>query len=549
MRNPADIHPIQRLRRVLTPASAIALMSFSLTAGAAATAPTLPRTFDTTYAAPSGRVISVSAGGNLQAAVDSANPGDTISLAAGSTFTGPLALRNKSGSGWIYIQSSAYSKLPGPGTRVAISDAANMAKIVVPSSAVHAITTDTNAHHYRFVGIEISPTSNNYISTLIAIGGNDKSPSTLPNNIVFDRCYIHGDPTQGGRRGVEMDGQYIAVVDSYVSDWKEADADTQAVWAYNTTGPLKIVNNYLEAAGENIMFGGADSAASTLIPSDIEIRNNYIFKPLSWIGSKWQVKNLLELKIGQRVLITGNRLENIWPAAQTGWAMTVSPRNQDGGAPWTITQDITIAANTFLNLGQGLRIGATDSDNPSQRTSRVLVKNNLVVVTGLNGADGRLFEVLQGPSDVAFDHNTGIITGGVNTAHLWADDSPPAANFTYTNNLTSNGMYGVKGTGLADGLPTISSQFSNYTFAKNAIIGGNSSVYPSGNFFPASVSAVQFVNASGGDYRLASGSPYKNAGTDGLDIGAAIGAAATTVPSTPATTDTVPKAPTNLEVN
>ena len=30
------------------------------------------------------------------------------------------------------------------------------------------------------------------------------------------------------------------------------------------------------------MFGGADPTIPNLVPSDIEIRDNYFFKPLSW---------------------------------------------------------------------------------------------------------------------------------------------------------------------------------------------------------------------------------------------------------------------------
>ena len=36
------------------------------------------------------------------------------------------------------------------------------------------------------------------------------------------------------------------------------------------------------------------------------------------------------------------------------------------------------------------------------------------------------------------------------------------------------------------------------------------------------MSAVGFVNLAGGDYRLQATSPYKNAGTDGRDVGADI---------------------------
>ena len=33
---------------------------------------------------------------------------------------------------------------------------------------------------------------------------------------------------------------------------------------------------------ENILFGGADSAVDNVVPSDIEIRRNHLYKPLSW---------------------------------------------------------------------------------------------------------------------------------------------------------------------------------------------------------------------------------------------------------------------------
>ena len=51
------------------------------------------------------------------------------------------------------------------------------------------------------------------------------------------------------------------------------------------------------------------------------------------------------------------------------------------------------------------------------------------------------------------------------------------------------------------------------------IIAGPSSIYPAGNFFPQ-LAEVGFVDTSAANYRLLSSSPYKNAGTDGLDIGA-----------------------------
>ena len=75
--------------------------------------PHLPRVYlDTTYAPPGGPVRFVPAGGNLQAAINAANPGDTITLQAGATFTGSFTLPTKSGSSYIYILPSHRTRAP-----------------------------------------------------------------------------------------------------------------------------------------------------------------------------------------------------------------------------------------------------------------------------------------------------------------------------------------------------------------------------------------------------------------------------------------------------
>src|SRR6266480_3466398 len=254
---------------------ALALVLVFLVAARAAAQipPALPEVFlDTTYAPPTGgNLIVVGANADLQLALDQALPGDILQLQAGAIFTGNFTLRNKSGAGWIYIRSSAYSSLPAPGTRVNPTQAGLMPKVVSPNAAP-AITSEFGAHHYRFVGIEIATTSAiNYSVILLGydLSGNAASSvAQLPTDITFDRCYIHGTRTSNVQRGIYLNGVRTAVIDSYLSDFHEVGADTQAIAATNSPGPFKIVNNYLEAAGENVLFGGADPQIANLVPSD-----------------------------------------------------------------------------------------------------------------------------------------------------------------------------------------------------------------------------------------------------------------------------------------
>src|SRR5690606_25169724 len=144
-------------RRWVAALGAVTLVTSLLPAAAqaqTAAAPAPPRTsLNTSPGSPTGRTSTVNAGGNLQRALDSAVPGDVIVLQAGASFTGNFRLRNKSGSGWITIRSSAAGQLPGPGSRVSPSHASLMPKIVTPNNQP-AIMSDRGAHHYRFIGIE-----------------------------------------------------------------------------------------------------------------------------------------------------------------------------------------------------------------------------------------------------------------------------------------------------------------------------------------------------------------------------------------------------------
>ena len=103
------------------------------------------------------RRLRVPKGGDLQRALDRAQPGDYIELENGATYEGPFRLEGKQGEGWIVVTSAPSGGLPAAGVRVSPSHAPAMAKLRASSESV--IAAEPGAHHYRFVGVEISPTA------------------------------------------------------------------------------------------------------------------------------------------------------------------------------------------------------------------------------------------------------------------------------------------------------------------------------------------------------------------------------------------------------
>jgi len=396
---------------------------------------------------------------------------------------------------------------------------------IVASSSAPAIQTAPGAHNYRIVGVEFTVASGLLINYGIVLLGDGSSAqnalSQVPYALVLDRVYIHGLTTAEVARGVALNSGSAAVIDSYISEIHESGADAQAILGWNGPGPFKIANNYLEASGENVMFGGADPWIANLVPADIEIRGNYVAKPVAWRASSWSVKNLFELKNAHRVLIDGNVFEYNWLAAQNGFAILFTPRNQDGTAPWSVVEDVAFTHNIVRHVASGVNILGHDDLNPSQQTKRILLKDNLFDdVSATWGGAGRLFQVLSGTADVTMDHNTAFQTENV----VMADGTPANSGFVYRNNLSPHNLYGVFGSGVGVGTVALNAYFPGAIFARNILAGGNPADYPADNFFPATLALVGFIDLVGGNYKLQTTSAYKNAGTDGKDIGADIDA-------------------------
>ena len=423
--------------------------------------------------------IYVAAGANLQTAIDAAQPGDRLLLAPGATFTGNFRLPNK-GAATTYItirSAAADTLLPLAGVRITPADAPNLPVLRSPNTA-SALTTAAGAHHWRLQYLEFRANSRGF-GDIIALGASTQTLLTqVPHHLVLDHLYIHGDPALGQKRGIALHSGATWITDSYIADMKGVGMDTQAINGYNGPGPYTIVNNYLEAAGENFMLGGASPKIPGLIPADIEFTGNHLYKPLAWrtpivptpagltavaggsgalpagtysyrvvaarrtaqdawaysarspevtvavaaggrvtvawapvagattyrvyrgaapgaqdryfgtaatsfvddgslagvadtgtwaTGTRWAVKNLFELKVGERVRVHGNLMEHCWKESQTGFAVLLTPRNQDATSPWVYVRDVTFTGNLVRHAGAGVQIEGYDTNAPARR--------------------------------------------------------------------------------------------------------------------------------------------------------------------------------------
>jgi hypothetical protein len=527
-----------------------------------------------------GPVHEIHEGDDLQKAIDGAKCGETLALQAGATFRGVFRLPNKpcDDSHWVVLRtSSPDSSLPAQGTRVTpcyagvaslpgrpdfhCSSVKNvMARVEFDGAGASGpIVLLAGANHYRLSGLEITRARPQlHMRDLIATD----EPGSTAHHLVFDRLWIHGTSQDETKSGVHLNGiTYAAIVDSYFSDFhciarSGSCTDAQAVNGGGGDapgGPYKIVNNFLEASGENILFGGAPGSTT---PADIEIRRNHFFKPLLWkpgqsdfvgshTGDAYIVKNLFELKNAQRVLFEGNLLENCWGGfSQSGFAIVLTPANQGGKCPKCQVRDVTIRYNKISHVGSGITIatGVGKQMAASAGGERFSI-HDLVIddidATFYKGFGAFIFvgSIEPAVNGVKIDHVTAFPSGSLLSI---INQKDKLKDFTITNNLLTAGKRAIVGAGGGptncaqardDAAAAIKNCMADAVFTHNLIIGGKGN-WPAGNILLDDMTAAgvqDFHDGRGGDYRLCrqetkggckKPSPGLKAGTDGKDIGA-----------------------------
>lgn len=511
----------------------------------------LPRKWiDTTYPALTGNKIILHNGDDLQAAYNAATFGDEIILDKNSTFTGNFVPPAKTGAlpssrPYIVVRTAGTPgvDLPLPGQRITPTLAANygLAKIITPNVAP-ALLFENGSSYWWHSNLEISGTPQGsgvtYNFGLVIVGNNETLYTLLPRNEIFDRCYIHGTdtPTLWVQHGLMFNGRALAAVDCWISDLYWPGTEVQAIGGWAGPGPFKWTNCHLEAAGECTLFGGAYPPIANVHPSDFEIRGNHYYKPLSWQGLGYNIKNHAEWKAGQRILFAGNVLENCWPESdQDGHSINLLPGGDSGpgralGSCPVLTRDITVrynivrnvyialeaAANPFAACSHHLR-GLSVHDNlfyninqcwpsrPSDNTYALKLSDDLKHVRVQHNTfvratttQGALFEISRDlgrsyASDIAFVDNIG-------------SGCPPGGDFSSNGSAGSgNGVDALNVFAQSSGLPT-GWRADHNGFANDNMEGDPRQV--PGNYYQPDEASVLF-NA---DYSLQAGSPFNQAG-------------------------------------
>ena len=320
---------------------------------------------------PVTRIVRV--GDDLQSVLHAAQPGDTIVLAADGTWTGNFMLPAKPEGLPITVTSSATLPL----RRITPDDAPLLPRIVSPNA--DPTIACSGCRGWRFEGVRIASLSPE-LDVVVLEGAVD---------VTFDRVFIRGTPA-GQKRGIRGNGRNITLTRSWIDGiWKQGQ-DSQAFCAWSGAGPYTITDNFLEAAGENVMFGGAASASPADVPADILVEGNTISKPEAWREPHPStVKNLFELKAAKRVIVRNNLFERNWTDAQNGYAILFTVRNDDGncdlhpapctgqsGAPWTVVEDVLFEGNTIRDVERGLNIIGYDVYAASGRGTRFVIRGN-----------------------------------------------------------------------------------------------------------------------------------------------------------------------------
>jgi len=312
----------------------------------------------------------------IQAAVNAAACGWTIKIKSTTTGTPTGTQLTYQGrvtipatactsANWIIVETDQVSGLPAQGTRISpgwvgisslpgrpsynqpASPGVYLPKLINSNTNQQTLVCTAGMSHWRFIGLEITTGGGTQVQNAIV-------QCMRTDHVFWDRMLVHGGNSPNWQnkdtisQGINTAGStYAAIINSYIGDIHcrtNVCADSYAIDPGGSTaftnGPIKIVNNFEEAAGESCGLsggGGQGPTGTTIAVTDWEHRRVHCFKPTFWktndptyFGQSFSIKNAFEMKNTNRALIEGNIFDGAWSGQsdQPGTLVTLGSKNQ-----------------------------------------------------------------------------------------------------------------------------------------------------------------------------------------------------------------------------
>lgn len=329
---------------------------------------------------PTSGAIDVKAGQSLQVAYDTAPEGSTLRLEAGATFAGAFVFNR--------ARINLISSVPIPTGRVTPSYGAP----IIRSWFDDPITLLGDDNQLIGVRVECANPDAQLIADLAA-------------GTVLDRVIGLGDATKGQHRGILAHGRRSLYTNCHIDNCFLPGRDAQALAGWNGTKDLTVNNCYLGGGAQSAMFGGSDSSSSANVPDGLIFKNNLLTKNPAWRALGAQIKCALELKSARRFYMDrSNTLEYSGADdGQHGNLIVLTPRNQDGNAPWSEIHDVTIDVVGRYSSGIANILG--HDEVPSGVLSNVQISGTFTEIDSRKyPGDGLLFLVGDATQDVIINN-------------------------------------------------------------------------------------------------------------------------------------------------
>jgi len=351
------------------------------------------------------------------------------------------------------------------------------------------------------------------------------------DGFLADRCYVHGG-LGSIVNGISLYVVLDATIKNCYIDETHGGGESHGIHVFVAPGPTLIENNYIMSAGINVFIGDS-SLPAEYSPDNVSIIRNHIYKPIIWHplhasynpATAWAVKNHIESKGGVGLHIEGNLMQNSWVSSQDGDCFLISNFAKPVG-------NVIYRNNVMKNIARGM----TNSNVSGHGINGLVHENNLIYnslpVSYLSN-QYYTYTVAGVNSGVVCRHNTVHKPNGSGGWMSMGGAQNFLSDMVHKDNLCTVGGYGINSAlNGSTGRFAVDTHCVTFDFNTHVALGPlTGSDYPPNynngtNFvnwiWQSNVSAVQFSNYAFtqiSHFALASGSPYKNAGTDGTDIG------------------------------